>query len=110
MKIIGRKEFLKLPKNTLYSKYTPCCFGELEIKSDNSGKNDWYVQYLNSAIEFENSGDFIDKLESSRENNIELSIDLKCESRDGLYDEDQLFAVWSKKDVKTLIERLTECL
>jgi len=39
-----------------------------------------------------------------------LTMDFDSYGRDGLFDGDQLFAVWESNDVKALIERLTLCL
>ena len=37
-------------------------------------------------------------------------MDFAYEGRDGLFDKDQLFAVWSIRDIRSLIDRLQECL
>jgi hypothetical protein len=37
-------------------------------------------------------------------------MDFEYEGRDGLFEEGQLFAVWEKADVASLIERLRRCL
>jgi hypothetical protein len=40
------------------------------------------------------------------ENGEEIPLDFDCQGRDGLFDLDQLFAVWSDSDVEALITRL----
>jgi hypothetical protein len=107
MKIVDRKTFLSLPFNTVYAKYKPCVFDEICIKGDSTDFNDFWVQYLLTVErEGEEVFDVLDRMEKG--DNVRL--DLKCESRDGLFDEDQMFAVFEKDDITNLINRLEECL
>jgi hypothetical protein len=108
MRIVNREEFLKLPNGTLFSKYSPCVMGELMIKED-SLTNDFIYQDINDAIDCTGSDDFFDKLMDSQENGTELAMDFDCCGRDGCFDEDQLFSVWSNDDRLALIKRLEEC-
>lgn len=109
MKIVNRTQFLALPAQTLFSKYEPCCFGELEIKSD-SLRNDWLTQDIAGAIANNGSEDFASKLFDAEINGTSLPMDFDCLGRDGCFDEGQLFAVWEKADVEALIGRLIRCL
>ena len=47
MKIINRKQFLALPKDTLFSKFQPNVFGVLSIKGDTlyNGDNELFAIY-----------------------------------------------------------------
>jgi len=110
MKIVTAKEFLQMPANTLYSKYSPCCMGALEIKGDNVGEIDYYSQQIVDAIDCSSSSEFIDGLLDAQENGTALKMDFNCEGRDGLFDMGQLYAVWDNDDVKGLIARLTFCV
>ena len=109
MKIVSRTEFLKMKPGTVYSLYKPCIFGALEIK-EKSYENDWLYQDIVDAIECDDSGDLTDRLFDAQENGSSLDIDFDCLSRDGLFDDDQLFAVWERKDVVALIERLRQTI
>lgn len=111
MKIVDRQTFLALPANTLYSKYEPCIFSDIQIKGNTcTSGNDFYYQDIASAIENESSEDFWDTLKLALENKVSLTMDFEYEGRDCLYDAKQLFAVWEKQDVVKLINRLQECL
>ena len=111
MKIISAEEFLKLPMNTLYSKYTPCVFGALQIKGDTlSGAFDYASQQIVDAIDCTGSDDFFDKLTDAEENGTSLKMDFDCCGRDGMFDRQQLYAVWEQSDVVLLMERLKLCL
>lgn len=107
MKILNRKEFLLLPENTLFAKYHPCVIGELAIKGETFG-NDFYVQSIADSIEANDTGEFIEKL-AAAENGEDIRLDLNCEGRDGMFDDDQLFMVYDKQDVEAIIKRLSVC-
>lgn len=109
MRILNRKEFLACPPNTLYSRYQPCIFGALEIKGD-TWTNDWLYQPIADSIACHDSIEHTELLEQSRETGRVLTMDMDCQSRDGCFNEDELFAVWETKDVKALIYRLLDCV
>lgn len=105
MRIMDRKTFLALPAGVLFSKYVPCIFGELCIKGD-TWSNDFLVQDIAGALQSTGSADEVDKLNDALVNGTKLVMDFNCMGRDGMFDEDQLFAVWETDDVVGLIRRL----
>jgi hypothetical protein len=107
MKIIDRKTFLSLPAGVLYSKYAPCVFGDLQIKGDTVGQNDFYTQQIADSIKCHDSGEFVDILSMAEESGESFDLDLDIEGRDGLFEDKQKFAVWETADMRALIERLT---
>lgn len=110
MKIVNREEFLKLPSDTLFSLYTPSYFGEITIKGDTILPNDFRYQDINEAVDCRSSEEFSTILHSAQENGTSFKMDFQCWSRDGLYDNDQLYAVWDNDDVKALIVRLNKII
>jgi hypothetical protein len=108
MKIIDRQTFLAMPPNTIFAKYKPCCFDDIQIKGDTWNNDFWFQDFL--SIEDEGEDDFFNILENARETGSSFKLDLQSESRDGLFDNKQLFAVFEKNDVESLINRLKECL
>jgi len=108
MKIVNKNEFLLMPENTLFAKYYPCVIGSLQIKGE-SIANDFYVQYISDSIDANDTSDFIDKLESAEKGET-IMLDLNIQSRDGLFDDNQLFVVYDNQDVTQIIERLKLCL
>lgn len=111
MRIVKRPEFLKLPPGTLYSKYKPCIFEELNIKGDTlPNGNDWFYQQIADATEHYGQ-DCIDALTAAEELGKSIAMDFDCEGRDGCFEDDsQLFAVWERADVEKLIARLQQTL
>jgi len=106
MRVVDRKTFLAMPPGTVFNKWNPCTFGDLCIKGATMGK-DFSVQYLDSLQERDGEEciDALYRLEVGEA----IPVDLDCQSRDGLFDDDQLFAVWDDADVAALIARLSAC-
>lgn len=106
MKIMNRKEFLELEGDVLFSRYHDGNLGELEIKGGTFGEDDFTCQTVATSIDTGGNGMFFEELFRSEETGEELKMDFDCLGRDGLYDQNQLFAVWSAADVRGLIARL----
>lgn len=111
MRIVNRKEFLELPIGTLYSKYEPCIFGPLSIKYDSwKESNDFIYVGLNEFYHGDSSDSTDNKLDEMESTGINVPIDLNSSGRDGLFDDDQLFAVYDNDDIEHLISKLKECI
>lgn len=111
MKIVDRKTFLAMPAGTLYSKFQPDCFDELEIKGrTTSGGDDFLSQQIAGAIQNNGMEDFSERCDQMRLAGASVPMDFSSEYRDGLYDQGQLFAVWEAGDVAELIHRLQMAL
>jgi hypothetical protein len=114
MRIVDRATFLALPVGTLYRKYGQAGkpevvnFDDLEIKDDTTG-NDWYAQDLRPYTEkATDSGEWVDwvvRLVAGEESG---PLDFETICRDGLYDDEQLFAVYDRADHEALINRLMQ--
>ena len=107
MKLLNREEFLKL-EDVLFCKYEPYTFDTLLIKGETRAYNDFYYKYLFRLKESDNddaSQSFI-LANQSFEESKEGPIDLDSWYRDGLYDKDQLFAVFDNDEVKSIANQL----
>lgn len=106
MRIISRAEFLKQPVGTVFHYYKPCVFDGLYIKTSGSDDHtDFCVQELIGALMSESSEQFheaCDKMESG--GSAPVCFDFS--GREGMFDNEQLFAVLEDADVEALIERL----
>ena len=111
MKILTRKDFLKTPRNTLFSYYEPCCFRELCVKtSDNKDwENDFIYFSLIAEFNKQNSEEF-DKICERMEKGQSVPQSFEETSREGLFDDEQLFLVYEKEDIKGLIGTLQEII
>lgn len=116
MRILTAQEFIKEPYGTVYVHYKPQMFlGEPKIKSkprgDKFGKSWWATNILpwvkgDSDIEADEQFNEWDKNHS-----YELETEGFC-TDDATYnhDDDMLYAVFSKEEVKDMINRLIESL
>ncbi|MFY0516530.1 hypothetical protein ACOMCU_01680 [Lysinibacillus sp. UGB7] len=110
MKIVNLEKFLSLPKDVVYAKFEPNLFGAVTIKADTSSSSGdwWYQDLLEVYVKDNEEWDTI--LSKAVEKGVSFDLDYESIGRDGLYEKNQLFAVFEKKDVVALIERLKKTL
>ncbi|MES2201120.1 MAG: hypothetical protein V4498_02600 [candidate division FCPU426 bacterium] len=106
MRIVNLKEFLTMPSGTVYSKYEPCAFGPINVKGDSIGEIDFYTWDLAGSIKADGTDEFVERLHRAEKSGEDLETDFDQEGRDGMFQDDQLFAVYSKEDVSKMIARL----
>lgn len=106
MRIVNLQQFRDMPEGTVFMKYTPQFFGELKIKGET-----WDCDFIYASIttEIECSGseewdEILDKAE--KDSAYSIPMDFDCGGRDGLFDDEQLYAVYEEKDVIGLINAL----
>ena len=109
MKIINLTEFRAMPEGTVFCKYQPCCFGELEIKGE-TWEHDFICASLTGVIESEGSDDMMNKLDQYEKSKESFKLDLEYYGRDGLYEDNQLYAIYEKSDIQQLVNKLTELI
>lgn len=107
MKIVNKQEFYNLPSGTLYSDYQPCVFNNLKIKYDTLYNNDnipfdFYYQDLIGNVFANNGCEFVGILDSAIKNKTSFELDFGSMSRDGLFEENDLFAIYETKDIIAL--------
>jgi hypothetical protein len=113
MKIVDRQTFLAMPVGTVYAKFSPLSFGDVCIKDEtvsHDGKmiDWWYVDF--TSIDSTDTNDWMNKLEDARIHGTSVPMDFETISRDGLFDADQLFAVFERADADALIARLERAI
>ena len=108
MKIVNLEEFRALPEYTLFAKYDPCVFGELETKYET-----WEHDFLcASIIDFQgnvSSEHWACILDEMEKNKSSVGLDFEHSGRDGLFEDNQMFAVFENKDIDDLIAHLRKC-
>lgn len=114
MKIINKKQFLDLPEGVLYSEYKPCyftgLFRKLETLNDILGKPNDFL-YINLIAEIdEGSEEYFDVLFKAQETQEHIKLDFECVSRDGMYDDEQMYAVYSSDDILNLSKAIANCI
>ena len=106
MKIVNRQEFLKMPEGTVFTKFKPHMFGSLCIKEDSIGDDDFRYTRIHDAVDSDNTVEFLDIMDEAVLRGGKVPMHFNTIERDGLFEEDQLFAVWDDYDTGKLIERL----
>src|SRR4051812_9857957 len=104
MKIVDRKTFLDMPPGTVFAKFGPLpsyVFGDVMIKGETSSNDFWMQPFI--SIDADDTSDWAEEIEQSITTGHSIGLDLDYEVRDGLFENDQLFAVWEHADVKGLI-------
>lgn len=110
MKIVDRKTFLALPAGTVFAKYADHQFEQIEVKADTCGE-DFVTNGLIPMFEgWESGTDFEDGIDAMVAGEQSPPFDYDSYGRDGLFDQDQLFAVFEKRDVEAMIAHLQEAL
>lgn len=115
MKIVNRQQFLELPPGTVYAKYRPHTYEELAIKEEtlrleDGTPIDWlYQSTIPSFRHSQDSNDF-DMVGAMIDDGQSAELDYDCCGRDGCFEDEQLFAIWERRDHAALISRLTAAL
>jgi len=111
MKILTRREFLKTPSGTLWSYYEPCIFRGLSIKTTDSSDYENDFVYLDLIGEFDIPKDSeYAEICARMEQGESVSASFEETRREGLFDDNQLFLVYEKEDVKNMAKTLLEIL
>lgn len=100
MKVVGRKEFLAMPGGTLYTLFKPCYTDGLAIKRDTlENGDDWFYTELIASSE---SCEGLVKLDGYEE----LPYSSDWVGRDGAFDQEQKFIIYSPEDILAFAEVL----
>jgi hypothetical protein len=104
MRIVKLDEFLRLPEGTIYQKYKPMFFEDLSIKGETSIHT---IDFFTTSIPWVESYDtnemmaVLERAESDPA--FSFKLDFETMGRDGLYDKNQLFAIWENMDLWKLV-------
>src|SRR6185503_20635672 len=103
MKIVNKQEFYKLPAGTLFSFYEPCIFTGINIKGktiqDMEKPIDFFYKSLIGNVSANHTGEFLDILSTANENKNEFKLDFITSSRDGIFDEESLYAIYNTNEI-----------
>lgn len=108
MIILDRKAFLALPAGVVFQTYEPCVFGEMQIKGDTWGE-DFLVLPMDGMPRCHDTGSFQSACEAM-EHGIDIQMDLDSWGRDGYFEEDEKYAVWSREDMAALKKLVDQTL
>lgn len=113
MKILTRKEFVEMPAGTVFSTYEPCVFRGLYIKHDtwkfDGGGSDFIEARLFGEFDAQHSDEYFEFCKRM-ETGEDIPQSFEETSREGLFDDNMMYAVFSKEDVENLIKTLQASL
>jgi hypothetical protein len=109
LKIVTLEEFRRLPEGTLFMKYEPCVFEGLQAKGE-TWEHDFLCENITYWPDCTGSDDFSDKLTLAQETGESILMNFDSSGRDGCFDDDQLFAVYDKRDIEMLQDKLKRCV
>lgn len=107
MRIVDYDTFIELPEGILYREYSPCVFGELQIKVKNISNSNWVLQSLSPTFDEEFQ---IYEACQRMEQGESLTIDTDSGELDSMFEYDRRFLIYEKKDVQKLINELQKLL
>lgn len=118
MKAFKRSDFINLPSGTIYSRIEqndPGLFSGLFCKTSGPEYTvDWVEQDLLSEPGYPNGlhdgADAFDYQLNLRDTFQDFETDLQCGGRDGMFEDNDRFVVWDKKDITKLRDYLNESL
>lgn len=101
MKIVDLKTFLSYPDGVVFAEYEPCIIGEIEVRGGVMLDGDLrYCAYTRFGL----FG--TDNPPTGLGDEVEIETDAYSRTGPGL-DEKQLFAIFDKKDISEMIDRLS---
>jgi hypothetical protein len=105
MRIVNRTDFLSLPSGIIYSKYQQLGIIEGLYEKGDTWSDDWIYQSLLDSVDCNDSDEFANIMFAAEEGS-EFKMDLNCGERDGVFDDNDKFVVYDKKDLDKLVVRL----
>lgn len=113
MRIVKLPEFLTMPVGTVFCKFDPQIFSNIRIFTGRVGlvetsRDFGYMPLFD--VKASASEIYADTLLYAEETGESFKLDFSATSRDGMFEDDQLFAVFEKEDVEGMIKVLQNSL
>ena len=108
MKIVSKKEFLKLPEGAVFFEQVDegyLCLSGMKIKGESIGDVDFFYTPISNP--FFSEGEHCDNFFAMFEGE-EREVCFDAEVREGLYDDSIKYFVLDKSEVKAMIDALTD--
>lgn len=107
MKIYNKKEFLKLPPGTFFAKGVRYSMDGFCVKGETWENDFLYIDLV--SIDSYGSDNLLDRFEEMIEKSISYPIN-ETYSRDGMFDEEDIFLVFEKEDLKIIRNLINKLL
>lgn len=111
MRIIDLKALRLMPEGTIFQKYAPCYFEDLQVFGGACGERDFIAASLTSCpIKVDSDSDMVAKLDRMEKEHASLPVDLEFFGRDGCFEDEQLFAIWESDDLSRLRDAIERAI
>lgn len=112
MKIVNRQTFLRMPSGTVFCKGKPWYFDSLCVKRKTVYRDGRAIDFMYQdtdphSLNSTGSSENIELLDHALKTGRSIAMDLDCQSRDGCFDDEDLFAIYEPGDLAALIDLLT---
>lgn len=109
MRMVNLKQFLALPAGTIYHEYKRCITGPLSKKHDTISDKDWIEETFEGMPKSNGSEELFDRLDEM-EKGKSFPLEHEGTSRNSLYRDEQLFIVYERDDIVTLMLKLDDSI
>lgn len=109
MRIVDRKTFLALPAGTFYREGEPWAFGDLCLKHDTLGTNDWVEQHFENP-EAKSSDELFDRFEEMLQQEASYPLDAENTMRNGMFEDDSIFLIYEANDLRILRDAIDKVI
>ena len=109
MRLVDREDFLKLPKGTPFQKNgldNPLCIKGETILGDAVPIDFTYLSLDSTSNDMNSDHEFQEALQKTLETKEHIAWDKTCWCRDGLFDKDQLYIIYSTLDTMEMLSAL----
>lgn len=108
MRVVTKAQLLKMPSGTVYSSYEPHVFGPLSVFDGACGASDFFM--ANLTDDFGDDSTTMHETIAALERGEDVPLVFgECYGREGMFQESQLYAVWSAADLRGLSAFLAKC-
>lgn len=76
---------------------------------ENETPIDFWYQFLIGNVRAEGADDYENKVLSAQESGEDLELEFEATFRDGTYDEEQMYAVYTEDEIVMLMKTLMNC-
>lgn len=105
MKIINKEEFLQLPEGTVFLEFKPYVFGDFKIKGETIGRDYLEVDLNNVFLDVD---DTVTAIDEALITNSSFDVNFNVYNRNGMFDDEQMYAVYEQNEIEKLIAVLKE--
>lgn len=106
MRIVTKSQLLKCPPGTIISRIDPVSFEEFMVFRGPCGDDDFFLTYIDRPALAQRTVEGWETMLAGKS----APVNLDSEERDASFLDDDLFAVWERDDVESLVAILRESL